>query len=300
MKALWNFTIEYDPANKPQVLSNLMFVSEPGIVEELGQLADLPVAKNNSSPRRELRIELLEDDPRLNLLVQTIKDKLGYAPSPSIIVPPERRDRFYCVRKNRKYTRNDLDQAAFLSLFADRTIANHKDGTAEQVEREVYVAAADRLQSAKTQFGALFPFQQYCVTESLGQRLQQAGVRGLALEPVVILPEDKVRKPLLKLSSSFTAPRSLLPVVNEAGHPIEPNTEWSCYLDDGGYQPHEFKYHKADLEKFQEVDIVMSYERTGVTKARAFRWCIVSQRFRRIMADLKVPGVRYALVRFVS
>ena len=88
-------------------------------------------------------------------------------------------------------------------------------------------------------------------------------------------------------------------MVNESGHQIKPNTEWSCYLDDGGYQPHEFNYPKSEIEILRNVDIAVSYERTGVTMARAYRWCIVSQRFRQVMYELNVPGLRFAPVRFV-
>ena len=103
-----------------------------------------------------------------------------------------------------------------------------------------------------------------------------------------------------KLSSTFVALRSLLAIVKEAGHQVEPNSEWACYLDDGGYQPHELKYRNEDLKRFQEVDIAMSYERTGVTKARAYRWCLVSQRFRQVMRQLKVSGTCSAPVRFAG
>ncbi|HWQ92288.1 MAG TPA: hypothetical protein VN673_11495 [Clostridia bacterium] len=300
MKVLWNFTVEYDPANDPTILGNHIFAPAPEHVEELGRLADLRVGRSSSSPRLVLRIELFEGDPRLALIISAIRERLGYSPGPWLITPQENRCRFYSIRKIREYTRNDLDGASFLSLFADKPIANHQDGTAEQVEREIYVARADRLQSAKTQFGALFPFQGLCVTEVLGRQLEQAGLRAISLESVVILPENKVRKPLLQLSSCCVAPRSLLPLINDQGHQVQPNTECSCYLDDGGYQPHEFKYRTPDLEEFRKTDIAVSYERTGVNKARAYRWCIVSQQFRRVMAELKVTGLRYAPVRFVS
>ncbi len=263
--------------------------------------AEIPGRDDPKHFSRGLRVNLLEDDPRLQLLLKRLESKYGWKPSKWFNIPLEERSRYFGIRKTRQYSKPDLDGASFLHLdFADRLIASQIDGTDEEADKEIYVAAADRRQSTNTQFGTLMPFHGLCVTESLGRQLGSAGLTGMFLEPVVIRPADRVKKPLLKLSSSVVAPRSLLPVVNEQGHQVEPNTQWPSYFDDGGYHPHEFKYRITDLKRFQEVDIAVSYERTGVTKARAFRWCLVSQRFRQVMAELNVPGVRYAPVRFAG
>lgn len=301
MKTVWQFSISYDSSNAPGPISIGMRARKPEDVDAFGSLINTPVAKNASSPDRLLRVELSEGDPRLQLLLERVERAYGWKPSKWFNIPREERSRYFGVRKNRQYSKKELDAVTFLHLhYAANAIATHKDGTAEQVDNEVYVAEADRLQTTKTQFGTLAPFVGLCVTEPLGRRLEGAGLKGLSLDPVVILPADHVKKPLLKLSSAVIAPRSLLPIVNESGHQIEPNTEWSCYLDDGGYQPHEFKYRQEELKRFREVDIAMSYERTGVTKARAYRWCLVSQRFREVMAELKVRGTIYAPVRFLE
>jgi hypothetical protein len=303
MRAKWIFSISYYRGEAVAQPSSIgVQLSTPGEVEEFADYLGIEIPGRND-PRhhsRGLRVELWEDDPKLHSVIQQLESRYGWKQSKWHNIPLEERSRYFGIRKDREYSQKDLDGAAFLILLAQRPIAEQKDGTAEQVDAEVYVAEADRLQSAKTQLGTLYPFQGYCVSESLRRQLESAGIRGLSLEPVLILPANKVKKPLFKLSSTFVAPRSLLPIVNEAGHQIEPNTEWACYLDDGGYQPYEFKYRKEDLKRFQEVDIAMSYERTGVTKARAYRWCLVSQRFRQVLAELKIPGVRYAPVRFMD
>ena len=303
MRAKWIFSIDYyrgESVAEPNSIG--VQLSTPQEVEEFADYLGTEISGRNNPNHhsRGLRVILSEDDPRLHEVIRRIETIYGWKPSKWHNIPLEERSRYFGVRKDREYSKKELDGAAFLSLLAQKPIAGQKDGTAEQVDAEVYVAEADRLQSAKTAFGALMPFHAKCVTESLGRQLESAGLRGLSLEPVVILPADKVKKPLLKLSSTFIAPRSLLPIVNEAGHQIEPNTEWACYLDDGGYQPYEFKYRNEDLKRFQEVDIAMSYERTGPIRARSFRWCMVSQRFRQVMAELKVRGTLYAPVRFVG
>lgn len=301
MKVTWRFTISYDPSNDAGTRSNGLFACNPNDVDEFAELIGLPASRNATTARRQLRIELIDSDPKLKRLLDAIAERYNYEPSRWFVVPEDYRNRFFGVRKNRTYDRKDLDGVPFLLLdFAAESTATQMDGTEAQVEREVYVAAADYLQDSDVQFGTLMPFHGLCVAEPLAGRLEQADLKGLLLEPVVILPAAEVRKPLKKLSSSFVGPRSLVTVVNEQGREVEPNTEWSCYLDDGGYHPHEFRYLNSDLGFFDQVDIAMSYERTGVSKARSFRWCLVSQQFRRVMDELKVPGVRYAPVRFVD
>jgi hypothetical protein len=303
MRVTWSFSISYYKGESvARPLSIGVQLSTPVEVEEIADFlgAEIPGRDDPTHQSRGLKVTLPEDDSRLHAVIERIETDYGWKPSKWLNIPFEERSHYFGVRKQREYTKKDLDSAMFLTLFSDKPVANHKDVTTEQVENEVYVAVADRLQTPKTQFGALFPFQGFCVTESLGRQLENAKLTGLSLEPVVILPTEKVRKPLFKLSSTVVATRSLLPVVNEQGHQVEANTEWSCYLDDGGYQPHEFKFLKSALDEFRDVDIAMSFERTGITKPRAYRWCIVSQRFRQVMAELRVPGVLYAPVRFVT
>jgi hypothetical protein len=299
--AIWKFTIAHYPnEHGPNAIGITLGSGDE--VEEFGSMLGIDVpGKGLSNPVRHLNIQLEETDPRLELLAKTIRERYGWNPSEWFIVPEHLRNSYYGIEKKRLYAERDFDNAPFLLLhFAAKAIAKHKDGTEDQVAREVYVAKVDELQSNDVQFGMLTPFHGLCVTEALGRQLQDAGIRGLSLDPVAFVPSNKVRKPLLKLSSKVIAPHSLLPLVDELGRQIEPNTSWECYFDDRGYQPIEFKYRKSDLGLFESADILVSYERTGVTKARAYRWCLVSQRFRKVMKELKVAGVQYAPVRFVE
>src|SRR5262245_48677750 len=104
----------------------------------------------------------------------------------------EERSHYFGVRKIRDYTKKDLDRLSFLYLnFAGELIASQRDGNEEQVEKEIYVAAPDQRQYSSIQFGVMMPFHGLCVTESLGQQLENAGLRGLSLEPVVFHPATR-------------------------------------------------------------------------------------------------------------
>jgi hypothetical protein len=301
MHIQWSFLIAYYKGEERfRPLSIGLQLRSAQEVEGIADLLEVDLAgRGDQSVGRQLRVELFEGDPQLRRLLKHIKDRYGCQPSESFVVPLEKRERCFGVRKIRQYEKQDLDRATFLHLdFAAEPIATQIDGTNDQVESEVYVGEADDLQSSTVQFGNLMPFHGLCVSDNLGRQLEQAGLQGLSLENALILPEQDARKALKKLSSSVIAPRSLLPLVNDQGHAVAANTEWPCYLDDG-YQPHEFKYGNTDLDSFRGLDIAVSYERTGVSKARAFRWCLISQRFRQVMRELQIPGVRYAPVRFL-
>jgi hypothetical protein len=98
------------------------------------------------------------------------------------------------------------------------------------------------------------------------------------------------------LRSKVILPPPLNLLLGEHGHPVEPNTEWWCWWDDGARDPVTLRYERAKMEALGPFDIAMTNERVGQTEQGAYRQCIVSQRFREVMTRLKVRGVRYVPV----
>jgi len=187
MRAKWIFSISYYWGESvAQPLSIGVQLSTPREVEEFADYLGIEIPGRND-PRhhsRGLRVELWEDDPKLHSVIQQIESRYGWKQSKWHNSPLEERSRYFGIRKDREYSKKDLDGAAFLSLLAQKPIAGQKDGTAEQVDAEVYIAETDRLQSAKTEFGALMPFHAKCITESLGRQAvlqpRGQGIRGHA------------------------------------------------------------------------------------------------------------------------
>ena len=70
------------------------------------------------------------------------------------------------------------------------------------------------------------------------------------------------------------------------------------YFDDKGHHP-ELTYNKDEVEKLGAFDIAMTAERTGINKPCSSRYLVVSQRFREVLRELKVPAVYYTPVRLI-
>ena len=177
---------------------------------------------------RKIDVKEPEGSERLKKLLAAIKDKYGFVPSEHLVVPVADRDHVFGVAKLRKYTPEEIDSCELLYIsLVDKTIAEHKWGTPEQVEAEQYVV--ERHRKKKTvPFGMLIPFQAMAVTGELKDQLEDAGLKGVEFEPVVNGDD------IWKLGSSLRMPRCLLPLVDDNGAQVEPD-EWSTEFSKGKY-----------------------------------------------------------------
>ena len=244
---------------------------------------------------RKIDVKEPEGSERLKKLLAAIKDKYGFVLNERLVVPVADRDHVFGVHKVREYTPEEIDSCELLYInFAGKAIAEHKDGTPEQVEAEQYVV--ERHRKKKTvQFGYLTPFAAKAVTGELKDQLEDAGLKRVEFEPV-INGDD-----IWKLWSSLKMPRCLLPLVDQNGAEIGPDVRpkfGEQYFDDKGYNPPELTYNRNEVEKLGTFDIAMTAERIG-GYPEVFRLHVVSQRFREVLKQLKVPAVHYAPVRLI-
>jgi hypothetical protein len=198
------------------------------------------------------------------------------------------------------WSKKEINSSELLWLRASRLIATHAEKGLDQLAREDYVAKVDSRLNSGVQFGSLMPFTALAVAEPLRSQLLEENPRGLHLPPVCFLPEArKVGKPLWAVRSRVVMPRPLNLLQGEQGNPVEPNTEWWCWWDDGGRDPAVLRYQRTEVEALGPFDIAMTFERVGQTEQGAYRQCIVTQRFREVMGKLKVKGVDYVPVELV-
>ncbi len=267
-------------------------------VELIGRQAGLAVTGSDAG--RQIDVDMVEDDPRLTAVYECIWDTFHLKPSRWHVVPRELRDTYFGVRKLVTWTKREIDACELLWLRNTQLIATHANATAEQLEREIYVAELDHRQRSATQFGSLMPFTALAVAEPLRSQLLAAELKGLHLPEVEFRPPNrKVIKPLWGLKSSIILPKPLNLLQGEDGNAVEPNTEWWCWWDDGGRDPAVLRYKREELSALGPFDIAMTLERVGQTEQGAYRQCIVNQRFRETLARLKVKGVDYVPVELV-
>lgn len=117
-------------------------------------------------------------------------------------------------------------------------------------------------------------------------------------------PEDGgvSKKPLWELSSSIILPPCLTPRQaaddgSEFTGQGKETTLLEVQWEDGGRIPAELRFHRQEIEALGPFDVALTRETTGYGYPSMFAPAvIVSQRFRRVMAELGVTHHYYAPV----
>jgi hypothetical protein len=280
-------------------VSNGLAAKSIADVEQLGLEVGLPVNEAGYSGRL-LKVELDENAPQLAKLYEAIYAKYQLRPSQWKTIPVSERGRYFGVKRKVVWTEQEIDDAEFLELSASRQIASHENPDDEQWEREDYVAEVDKKQSTEVQLGIMSPFHGLAVAEPLRSSLLAANLAGLNLTPVIFVGGGKVKKPLWALKSHVILPDTLNPIQNGQGDIVTSNKGWerfeSRHLDDAGRDPPTLRYRRAEVEALKPFDIAMTSARFGNGREIAYRWCIVSQKFRAELKRQKVPALSYVPV----
>lgn len=293
----WEFSIGYftgDPLSPTSIGINAASAKD---VEELASLSDLKVVgwERDGVIRRKIEVKEAEGSERLAKLLEAIKEKYGFKPSATKIVPEVDRSHVFGLTKHRKHTPAEIDSAELLHIsLAKKMIAEWCELTNEQVNAEAF-AVEKRKQQAKVPFGFISPFLAIAVNDALKFDLKREGLLGLEFERVIN------SKHLWKLASSVVMPRCQLPLIDGQGNVVKAD-EWSGkwsdkYYDDAGYEPPELSYQKCELSRLGDFDIAITAERTGGYKKTSFRRLVVSQKFRATLDKLGVKGISYTPVR---
>ena len=301
-KTIWSFSIAFDNENSLQTNADGIYAASAEDVDYFGEVSGLHV-DSSLSPRfgmmKTLKVSEEESSEALAQLLGAIKERYGYEPSQSFIWPLSKREQWFGVQRDRTYSEEEIQEAELLYFYyATQEIAEQRDPSPQQLVSEIYVGKGPK-GGPRRPFGTLTPSHALAVDTGLKQRLEEEELEGLLLDEPVVGAKDTWR-----LFSSIILPRCRLPLIDGiTGEEVVPYDVWpekwgDRWYDDCGYRPPELVYEREALQAL-EFDIAMTAERTGVNKERAFRWCVVSQKFRSAMIKLKVPGVRYVPVRLV-
>ncbi len=262
-------------------------------VHAFAQVAGLPVQSDERIAR--LDVALDEESPEFASLIALIAERYGLRPRAHRVIRADESSRVFGVMKLRSYTDAELDECEYLYIsFVDNVIAAFTEGTPEQIASEIFVAK-NRRKKKSVHFGTLMPFHATAVSGQLKSQLEKAHLKGLDFTPVAGVDD------LWKISGKLILPRSEIALQDGTGAVVDADswpTQWSDkYFDDGGYIPAELTYRERLDSLMQGQDVAATYEKVGVNEARAFRYNVVSQRFRRTMTALGVEKIRYTPVR---
>lgn len=265
----------------------------------------------NGFPAGKLKAAFPIDSPEWLDLKNFLCRELRLTEKKSSCLNDDELDVHYAPRMCAEYSKQELSNSAYLRLlpFWGKEIG-YLD---HQTEDERYVAALDRRQKNKHQFGVLFPTEAIAFADPLKSQIEQAGLQHLRFESIMLVeqrllderqrlgpdaavvmvpaPASKILKPLWKLTSHVVLPRFLYPLT-QGNSPFNGDLAKGCGYDNGN-SGLGLKYRRDDIALLEPFDVAVTTERLGIHKDHCFRSIIVSQKFRRTMIKLGVKAAEY-------
>ena len=310
--AVWEFTISHErlPDGNVRACGSVFYTDTAEEIHELAarsglevkeyQVDKVAVERDGAFPvRTYLHIREPENSNALHEIIEGLKSSYGIDLAKNSLISNEKRW-FFSIRKVRDFTKKQIQDASYLWLYAKRFhIGTWTDRTDEEYSRGIYAVDNDASQGTKVQFGFLSPFPAIGVDQCLREELERRAPIGLQFKPVTVRRKSGTpRKPIWNLTSSIVLPRTKTRFINKHGHDKEPFDDWSdrwesAYFYDDGYQPPVLEYSQEQLSSVGAFDVAVTAERVGGGPKISFPSVIVSQRFREILAELKIPGVGY-------
>ena len=246
-----------------------------------------------------IRIKESEDSKSLHQIIDGLRSLYGIDLAKNSLIANESRY-FFRVRKFRAFTKEQIQESPYLLLYADKfQIGTWADRTDEEFSRGALAVANDSKQASKVRCGFVSPFPAIGVDQWLKDNLERCSLIGLQFNPIVVRKiSGSARKPLWNLTGSITLPRTQTKYINKHGFEKEPFDDWSdrwesAFFYDEGYDPPVLQYSSKHLDAVGAFDVAITAERVGNGPKTAFPEVIVSQRFRKTLEELKIPGVGY-------
>lgn len=311
-QAVWQFTVSHmrKPDEDVRACGSIFYVDTVEEIHELAARSGLEVQKapvDRLAVERDgafpvntlLSVKEPEGSNSLHEIIEGLKSSYGIDLAESSLVPNANRY-FFRVRKMREFTKKQIQEAPYLRLYANKLrIGNWTDRTDEEYSRGIYAVENDSTQGSKVQFGFLFPFSAMGVDQCLKEELERRSPIGLQFNPITVRRKrGNPRKPIWNLTSSIVLPRTRTRFINKHGYDKEPFDDWSdrwesAYFYDDGYEPPVLSFSQDQLDALGDFDVAKTAEREGNGPKISFPNLIVSQRFREILAELKIPGVGF-------
>lgn len=291
MKIFGTFHASDDPKIRGQAERSVASTTMDEVIRLLGPQV-YPQSRWHKDPPYRARIHDFElSDPLIREVFQVIYKLEGRRPTPWRLLRTAHSAEYYYEPLRREYTKADLDKAPLLALFGTRWIAKMADG---EKARPLRVIGNKQLVEPKP-FGRIDPFVVRGMNSWLVAELQKRGVRGFTAREIEIVRRKPEHQSIWEPWSAVMMPPCRLPLVTAWGEPYTAPGR-GCFQECGPYQPEEMVFLRSEVEALGDFDIAVCQEIVGNGGQDLWQPLVVSQRFRQIMTELKVPGVAYAPV----
>jgi len=310
--AIWEFTVSHErrPEDDVRACGSTFYTDTAEEIHALAKRSGLEVRErrvDKLAVERDgafpihtyLRIREPEDSRSLHEIIEGLRSSYGIDLAKDSLISNHFR---YCfsIRKIREFAKDEIEDAQYLWIYANRFQTGTWIGpTDEEYSKRIYAVENDSKQGTKVQFGFLSPFPAIGVDQQLKMELERCSLVGLHFNPITVRKKSGTpRKPIWNLTSSIVLPRTRTRFINKHGHDKDPFDDWSdrwesAYFYDGGYEPPMLEFAQDQLDELGYFDVAITAERTGNGPRISFPIVIVSQRFRRALSELKIPGVGY-------
>ena len=251
-----------------------------------------PQSRWHKDPPYRARVYDFElSDPLIREVFQIVCKLEGKRPTPWRLLRTAHSAEYFYQSLRREYTKADLDKAPLLALFGTRWIAK----MAPREDFGPLQIIGNKLLIDPKPFGRIDPYVVRGMNSWLVEELRKRDVKGFTVRDIEILRRKPEHQSIWEPWSTVTMPTCRLPLVNAWGELFKEQGR-GCFYECGPFQPEEKVFLRSEVEALGEFDIAVCRELVGNGKGDSYHPIVVSQRFRKIMTDLKVPGVAYAPV----
>lgn len=313
--AIWEFAVSHEkrPDDDVRACGSIFYTDTAEEIHALAKRSGLEVKevqtdrlaieRDGAFPVRTcLYISEPEDSRALHEVIDGLRSTYGIDLAKDPLIPNRARY-FFRIRKTREFEPHQMDGAPYLWLHADKfQIGTWLTPTDEEYAKGLYAVENDSKQGSKVSFGFLSPFPAIGVDQALKEELKRRALVGLQFNPVTVRAKRGApRKPIWNLTSSIVLPRMRTRFINKHGYDKEPFDDWSdrwesAHFHDDGYQPPVLEFAQDQMDALGGFDVALTAERVGNGPRISFPAVIVSQRFRKVLSELKIPGVSYTPV----
>ena len=313
--AIWEFTVSHEkrPDDDVRACGSVFYTDTAAEIHALAERSGLEVKESQVDKlamerdgafplRTSLYISEPEDSKALYEVIVGLRSTYGIDLAKDSLIPNRARY-FFSIRKVRDFTNSQIEEAPYLWLRAEKfQIGTWLTPTDEEYSQGIYAVKNDTKQRSKVSLGCLAPFPAIGVDQTLKEELERYALVGLQFNPITVRSErGAVRKPIWNPTSSIVLPRTRTRFINKHGHGKEPFDDWSdrwesAYYYDNGYHPPVLEFAQEQMDSLGSFDVAITAERIGNGPRISFPVVIVSQRFRKVLSELKIPGVSYTPV----
>jgi hypothetical protein len=202
--------------------------------------------------------------------------------------------RFYYQRLRRVYEPTDFDKAPYLQLLGRKWLAK----MAPRSDFGPLEVLGNKMLEKPKALGLLDPYAVLGMNSWLVEHLKMREMKGFIAREIEVLKRKPQHLAIWEPWSTVTMPFCCLPIFNSWGEPSGPEltSNRGCHFEGGPYLSAEMCFLRPEVEALGEFDIAVCREHVGMGNNDRFPPLVVSQRFRKVLKELKVPGVAYAPV----